>query len=112
MNLWRYQRFYVLGGMGAPTGLIVLLAVGWALLDVGDGLDEQTVGEAMPTIMGVSFDAATMVAVGLGLAVLLVGVGLAVWTYLDDGGEEDDALPVHCGGPPPPPATGGGIDIG
>lgn len=96
------------GAIAAPTGLIVLLAIGFAMIDAGDDLDleAQARGEAVNHELSSTTTMATWAAAGVGVVVLLAGGGLALSMLREN---EEEELPVHGGGPPPP--SGGGIDI-
>ena len=104
MNLSRGRT-----AVAAPTGMIVLVAVGMAMMDAGDAMDAKARahGEAVNHELSTMGTMATYGAAGVGLLVLLAGGGVALSMLRDEDGG-DDELPVHRGGSPSAPR---GIDI-
>jgi hypothetical protein len=101
------------GGVAAPTGFVVLIAISMALYDAGEqrAFDARARGQQVDQEVSTGMQVGAYAVAGVGLLVLLIGGGLAIRSFHDVDEDEDD-VPVHRGGPPPRGASGGGIDIG
>lgn len=108
LNLWTMRRG---GAVAAPTGMIVLIAIGVALIDAGDAMDADARrhGEAVSHEVSTTTAVATYAAAGVGALVLLAGAGVA-FSLLRDDEDEEEEIPVHRGGSPPAPG-GEGIEL-
>ncbi len=88
-----------------PTGLAVMMAIGYALMSSGDVLEERAIGrgEVVSHEVTPAMGMAAWGAAGAGVLVLLVGAGLAYQAWASE--EDDDDVPRRV------PRRDAGIDI-